>query len=139
MNHYMCCMTTTLFYNNYNRMKRMFVNMFSMSPTMFEDKMRTWNTILKFLLTSSEIPWLVENWRLVKTMSHEAICPCNLQCNFCQKKNCRLQLGCQTYAICFATYNEIIFYAHRVFKNVCGILIMSYCDWFLLKKLRDKL
>ena len=138
MNHYMCCMTTTLFYNNYNRMKRMFVNMFSMSPTKFEDKMRTWNTILKFLLTSSEIPWLVENWRLVKTMSHEAICPCNLQCNFCQKKNCRLQLGCQTYAICFATYNEIIFYAHRVFKNVCGILIMSYCDWFRLKKLRDK-
>ena len=60
--------------------------MFSMSPTKFEDKMRTWNTILKFLLTSSEIPWLVENWRLVKTMSHEAICPCNLQCNFCQKK-----------------------------------------------------
>ena len=43
-----------------------------------------------------------------------------------------LQLGCQTYATCFATCNEIIFYAHRVFKNVSGILIMSYCDWFLL-------
>ena len=51
-------------------------------------------------------------------MSHEAICPCNLQCNFCRKKYCRLQLGCQTYATCFATCNEIIFYARRVFKNV---------------------
>ena len=59
-------------------------------------------------------------------MSHEAICSCNLQCNFCRKKYCRLQLGCQI--IC----NEIIFYARRVFKNVSGILIMSYCDWFLL-------
>ena len=29
-------------------------------------------------------------------MSHEAICPCNLQCNLCRKKYCRLQLGCQT-------------------------------------------
>ena len=67
-------------------------------------------------------------------MSHEAICPCNLQCNFCQKKYCRLQLGCQTYATCFATCNEI-FYARRVFKNVSGILIMSYCDRFLLKKI----
>ena len=67
-------------------------------------------------------------------MSHEAICPCNLQCNFCQKKYFRLQLGCQTYATCFATCNEIIFYARRVFKNVSGILIMSYCHWFLLKK-----
>ena len=71
-------------------------------------------------------------------MSHEAICPCNLQCKFCRKKYCRLQLGCQTYATCFATCNEI-FYARRVFRNVSGILIMSYCDWFLLKKLRDKL
>ena len=34
---------------------------------------------------------------------------------------------------------EIIFYTRRAFKNVGGILIMSYCDWFLLKKLRDKL
>ena len=68
-------------------------------------------------------------------MSHEAICPCNLQCNFCRKKYCRLQLGCQTYATCFATCNEIIFYARQVFKNVSGILIMSYCDWFLLKKI----
>ena len=67
-------------------------------------------------------------------MSHEAICPCNLQCNFTRKKYCRLQLGCQTYATCLATCNEIIFYAWRVFKNVSRILIMSYCDWFLLKK-----
>ena len=51
-------------------------------------------------------------------MSHEAICPCNLQCKFCRKKYRRLQLGCQTYATCFATCNEIIFYARRVFKNV---------------------
>ena len=72
-------------------------------------------------------------------MSYEAICPCNLQCNYCRKKYCRLQLGCQTYATCFATCNEIIFYARRIFKNVSGILIMSYCDWFLLKKLRDNL
>ena len=72
-------------------------------------------------------------------MSHEAICPCNLQCNFFRKQYCRLQLGCQTYATCFATRNEIIFYARRVFKNVSGILIMSYCDWFLSKKWRDKL
>ena len=48
---------------------------------------------------------------------------------------CRLQLGCQTYAICFTTCNEIIFYAGRVFKNLSVILIMSYCDWFLLKKI----
>ena len=68
-------------------------------------------------------------------MSYEAICPCNLQCNFCRKKYRRLQLGCQTYATCFATCNAIIFYARRVFKNVSGILIMSYCDWFLLKKI----
>ena len=68
-------------------------------------------------------------------MSHEAICPCNMQCNFWRKKYCRLQLKCQTYATCFATCNEIIFYARRVFKNVSGILIMSYCDWFLLKKI----
>ena len=68
-------------------------------------------------------------------MPHEAICPCNLQCNFCRKKYCRLQLGCQTYATCFATCNEVIFYAHRVFKNVSGIPIMWYCDWFLLKKI----
>ena len=58
---------------------------------------------------------------LLKVMSHEAICPCNLQCNFCRKKYCRLQLGCQTYATCFTTCNEIIFYARRVFKNVSGI------------------
>ena len=68
-------------------------------------------------------------------MSHEAICPCNLQCNFCRKKYSRLQLTCQTYATCFATCNEIIFYPRRVFKNVSGILIMSYCHWFLLKKI----
>ena len=74
-----------------------------------------------------------------RAMSHETICPCNLQCKFCRKEYCRLQLGCQTYATCFATCNEMIFYARRVFKNVSGILIMSYCDWFLLKKLRDKL
>ena len=43
------------------------------------------------------------------------------------------------YATCFATYNEIIFNARRVVKNDSSILIMSYCDWFLLKKLRDKL
>ena len=43
---------------------------------------------------------------------------------FLPKKHCRLQLGCQTYATCFATCNEI-FYARRVFKNVSGILIMS--------------
>ena len=71
----------------------------------------------------------------LKAMSHEAICPWNLQCNFCRKKYCRLQLGCQTYATCFAACNEIIFYVRRVFKNVSGILIMSYCDWFLLKKI----
>ena len=65
-------------------------------------------------------------------MSHEAISPCNLQCNFCHRKYCRFHLGCQTYATCFATCNEIIFYTRRVFKNVSGILIMSYCDWFLL-------
>ena len=41
------------------------MNMFSMSPTKFDNKMRTWNTMLKFLLTSLEMPWLVENWRLV--------------------------------------------------------------------------
>ena len=29
----------------------------------------------------------------------------------------------------FATCNEIIFQARRVFKNVSGIQIMSYCDW----------
>ena len=36
-------------------------------------------------------------------------------CNaiFAKKKYCRLQLGCQTYATCFATCNEIIFYARR--------------------------
>ena len=54
----------------------------------------------------------------VKAMSHEEICPCNLQCKFCRKKYCRLQLGCQAYATCFATCNEIIFYARRVFQNV---------------------
>ena len=68
-------------------------------------------------------------------MSHEAICPYNLQCNFCRKRYSRLQLTCQTYATCLATCNEIIFYPHRVFKNVRGILITSYCDWFLLKKI----
>ena len=68
-------------------------------------------------------------------MSHEAICPCNLQCNFCRKQYCRLQLGCQTYATCFATCNEIILYARRIFKNVSGILIMSYCDWSLPRKI----
>ena len=68
-------------------------------------------------------------------MSHEVICPCNLQCKFPPKIYCRLQLGCQTHATCFATCNEITFYARRVFKNVSGILIMSYCDWFLLKKI----
>ena len=72
---------------------------------------------------------------LIKAMSHEAICPCNLQCNFCRKKYCRFQLGCQAYATCFANCNEIIFYPRRVFKNVSGILIMSYCDRFLLKKI----
>ena len=56
-------------------------------------------------------------WPL-KAISHEEICPCNLQCNFCRKKYCRLQLGSQTYATCFATCNEIIFYARRVFRNV---------------------
>ena len=35
-----------------------------------------------------------------------------------------MQLGCQTYATCFATCNEIIFYARRVFRNVSGILII---------------
>ena len=67
-------------------------------------------------------------------MFQKAICPCNLQCNFCRKKYCRLHLGCQTYATCFASCNEIIFYARRVFINVSGILIMSHCDWFILKK-----
>ena len=76
---------------------------------------------------------------ILKAMSHEAICPCNLQCNFCRKEYCRLPLGCQTYANLFTTCNEIIFYARRVFKNVSGVLIMSYYDWFLLKTLRDKL
>ena len=61
-------------------------------------------------------------------MSHEAICPCKLKCNLCRKKYWRFQLGCQTYATCFATCNEIIFYPSRVFKNFSGILIMSYCD-----------
>ena len=69
----------------------------------------------------------------LKAMSHEAICP------FFAKKILQVQVGCQTYATCFATCNEIIFYARRVFKNVSGILIMSYCDWLLLKKLREKL
>ena len=38
---------------------------------------------------------------LLKAMSHEAICPCNLiAMQFLPKKKyCRLQLGCQTYAI----------------------------------------
>ena len=59
-------------------------------------------------------------------MSHEAICPCNLQCNFCRNKYCSwLQLGCQTYATCFATCNEIIFYARPVFKNVVLWLVPS--------------
>ena len=66
---------------------------------------------------------------IIEESFYEAISPCNLQCNFCRKKYCRLQLGCQI--IC----NEIIFHARRVFKNVSGILIMSYCDWFLLKKI----
>ena len=52
-----------------------------------------------------------------------------------KKIYCRLQLGCQTYATCFATCNEMIFYARRVFKNVSDVLIMSYCDWFLVKKI----
>ena len=65
----------------------------------------------------------------LKAMSHEEICPCTeLVIKGCS-------LGCLTYATCFATCNEIIFYARRVFKNVSGILIMSYCDWFLLKKI----
>ena len=68
-------------------------------------------------------------------MSHKARCPCNLQWNFCRKKYCRFQLGCQAYATCFANCNEIIFYPRRVFKNVSGFLIMSSCDWFLLKKI----
>ena len=68
-------------------------------------------------------------------MSHNARCPCNLQWNFCRKKYCRFQLGCQAYATCFANCNEIIFYPRRVFKNVSGFLIMSSCDWFLLKKI----
>ena len=72
---------------------------------------------------------------VVKAMSHETICRCNLQCNFCRKKILQVAVRlCQTYATCFATCNEIIFYARRVFKNVSGILIMSYRDWFLLKK-----
>ena len=65
----------------------------------------------------------------LKAMSHEEICPCTeLVIKGCS-------LGCLTYATCFATCNEIIFYARRVFKNVSGILIMSYCDWILLKKI----
>ena len=74
----------------------------------------------------------LSNSSRVKAMSHEAICQI-----FCRKKY--LQLGCQTYATCFGTCNDIIFYARRVFRNVSGILIMLYCDWFLLKKLRNKL
>ena len=81
----------------------------------------------------------LQSCKWLKAMSHEAICPCNLQCNFCRKKYCRLQLGYQMYATCFTTCNKFIFYARRVFKNVSGILIMSYCDWIFLKKLRDKL
>ena len=57
---------------------------------------------------------------------------------FFRKKYCRLQLGCQTNATCFASCNEIIFYARRVFKNVSGILIMSCCHWFLLKQIARK-
>ena len=41
---------------------------------------------------------------------------------FGEKKYCRLQLG----------------YARRVFKNVSGILIMSYCDWFLSSQKIEK-
>ena len=71
-------------------------------------------------------------WPL-KAISHEEICPCNLQCNFCRKKYCRLQLGSQTYATCFATCNEIIFYARRVFRNVSSFskkeeVILGTCN-----------
>ena len=37
--------------------------------------------------------------------------------------------------ILHATCNEIIFCAHRVFKNVSGILIMSYYDWVPSQKI----
>ena len=67
-------------------------------------------------------------------MSHETICPSNLQYNFCQKN-----IAVSDFIYLFATCNEIILQDRRVFKNVSGIPIMSYCDWFLLKKLQDKL
>ena len=41
----------------------------------------------------------------------------------------------RTYVTCFATCNEIILNVRREFKNDSGILIMSYCDWFLLKQI----
>ena len=69
---------------------------------------------------------------LLKAVSHEAICPCNLHSSFCRNKYCRLQLGCQTYATCFATCNEIIFYARREYLKMsaafwlCRIVIGSF-------------
>ena len=45
----------------------------------------------------------------LKAMSHEAICSCNLQCNFCRKKYCRLQLGCQMYATCLRPAMRLYF------------------------------
>ena len=91
--------------------------------------------ILKAYNLYSYLDHYLKDCTFLKAMQlHEAICPCNLQCNFCRKKYCR----CQTYPTCFATCNEIIFYARQVFKNVSGILIISYCDWFLLKRIASQ-
>ena len=47
----------------------------------------------------------------VKTMSHEAICPCNLQCNFCWNKYCRLQFNShlrRTQLVCDLQWDYIL-------------------------------
>ena len=68
----------------------------------------------------------------LKAMSHEAICPLQFAMQFLPKKYCRLQLGCQTYATCFATCNEIIFYTPAEYLKMsaafwlCRIVIGSF-------------
>ena len=62
-----------------------------------------------------------------------------MQYNFCRKKILQVAVRMSDARNLFATCNEIIFYTRRVYKNVSGILIKLYYDWFLLKKLREKL
>ena len=68
----------------------------------------------------------------LKAMSHEAICPCNLECKFCRKKYCRLYLGCQTYATCFATCNMKLYFTPAEYLKMsaafwlCRIVIGSF-------------